>query len=691
MFEIIEDIILREKLNAHAKNVDELSCGSYDSVLPRESIQNISISKNSNTSVTDRLEAYDVNSEMIASMEQKNSWPCSACGKTFMYKISLLKHISLNNCLQCKICNQKFNVLEEFKRHGWTCRRRLTCRKCSFKASTLEDMNEHMKSVHNTIDVLPIRCDICFKDFSRQDILERHKETRHVDNIQSFKCDKCDCILKNKRTLQMHLRRHTKANTLMKCFACGRNFKNKVLFKKHISLNNCMQCQICDQKFDVLEKFIRHSKMCTKTEYTCRECSYKTDTKNCLIKHMKSVHNAIDVLPIFCDICIMSFERQKSLKRHQETVHAENIQSLKCDKCGLTLKNKYTLQKHLKKHTPEVDTLMKCPTCRRSFKYKVSFEKHISLNNCLQCKICDQDFDVLEEFNRHGWTCRTRLTCRKCSFKGSTLKDMNEHMKSVHNTIDVLPISCNICLKNFPRQQHLKRHKETVHVDTLIKCPACGRNFKNKVLLEKHISLNNCLQCQICDQKFDVLEKFIRHYKMCTKTEYTCRECAYKTHSKNCFITHIKSVHNTIDVLPIFCDICSMSFESQRNLKRHKETVHAENIQSLKCDKCGLTLKNKYTLQKHLKKHTPEVDTLMKCPTCGRSFKYKVSFEKHISLNNCQQCKICEQKFDVLEEFNRHGLTYRRRLTCRKCSFKASTLKDMSEHVKSVHNLPPEV
>ncbi|XP_032678023.1 PR domain zinc finger protein 5-like [Odontomachus brunneus] len=465
----------------------------------QESAQNVSSSKNSNSSVTDRPETQNVKSKIMASMEHEYPWSCSVCGKPFWHKISFLKHRTLNECLICKICHMKFDLPEELYRHNETCRSpEYPHSKCSFGADTLMSLSEHMKAVHNTIDVLPISCDICSKKFLRRYHLKRHKETVHVD-------------------------------TLRKCPACRRNFKNKVLLEKHISLNNCLQCQICDQKFDVLEKFIRHYKMCTKTEYTCRECSYKTRSKNCFITHIKSVHNAIDVLPIFCDICLKNFTRQPHLKRHKESVHVDNTQSFKCD---CILKNKRTLQMHLRIHTK---------------------------------------------------------------------------------------------------------------ANTLMKCSACRRNFKNKVLFEKHISLNNCLQCQICDQKFDVLEKFIRHSKMCTKTEYTCRECSYKTDTKNCLIKHMKSVHNAIDVLPIFCDICIMSFERQKSLKRHQETVHAENIQSLKCDKCGLTLKNKYTLQNHLKKHTSEVDTLMKCPTCGKIFKYKVSYVKHISLNNCLQCKICDQ------------------------------------------------
>ncbi|XP_032677970.1 zinc finger protein 808-like [Odontomachus brunneus] len=592
MFEIIEDIILREKLNAHAKNVDELSCGSYDSVLPRESIQNISISKNSNTSVTDRPEAYDVNSEMIASMEQKNSWPCTACGKIFMYKISLLKHISLNKCLQCKICNQNFDVLEEFKRHGWTCRRRLTCRKCSFKASTLKDMSEHMKSVHNTIDVKPIPCDICLKNFATQSNLKRHKETVHVD-------------------------------TLLKCPACGRSFQRKVSFEKHINLNNCLQCQICDQNFDVLEKFIRHYTMCFKSEYNCRECSYKTYTKNCLIKHMKSVHYGIDVLPIFCDICFTSFSTQRSLVRHKETVH--------------------------------VDTLMKCPACGRKFRSKVFFKKHINLNNCLQCQICDQKFDVLEKFIRHYTMClKSEYTCRECPYKTHTKNCLIKHMKSVHYGTDVLPIFCDICFTSFSTQSNLMVHKERVHVSTLMKCLACSRKFRSNVSFKKHINLNNCLQCQICDQNFDVLEKFIRHYTMCLKPEYTCRECSYKTHTKNCLIKHMESVHYGTDVLPIFCDICFTSFSTQSNLMVHKERVH--------------------------------VSTLMKCLACSRKFRSNVSFKKHINLNNCLQCQICDQNFDVLEKFIRHyTMCLKPEYTCRECSYKTHTKNCLIKHMESVH------
>ncbi|XP_032678009.1 zinc finger protein 135-like [Odontomachus brunneus] len=457
----------------------------------QESAQNVSSSKISNSSVTDRPETQNVKSKMMASMEHEYPWSCSVCGKPFRHKLSFLKHRTLNECLICKICHMKFDLPEELYRHNETCRRpEYPHSKCSFGADTLMSLSEHMKSVHNTIDDLPISCDIRFKNFSRRDILKRHKETCYVDNIQSVIYDKCDCILKDKYTLQVHLRIHTKGNTLMKCSACGRNFKNKVLLEKHISLNNCLQCQICDQKFDVLEKFIRHYTMCLKPEYTCRECSYKTRTKNCLIKHMKSVHNAIDVLPIFCDICFMSFERQDNLKRHKETVHAQSIQSLKCDKCDRIFNKKRSLESHYRRKHPNADTLMKCLACGRSFKYKVSFEKHISLNNCLQCQTCDQKFDVLEKFIRHYKMCtKTEYTCRECSYKTDTKNCLIKHMKSVHNAIDVLPISCDICFKNFSRRYHLKRHKETVHVDNIqpVKCDIRGNTLKNKRTLENHL------------------------------------------------------------------------------------------------------------------------------------------------------------------------------------------------------------
>ncbi|XP_032675048.1 putative zinc finger protein 840 [Odontomachus brunneus] len=329
-----------------------------------------------------------------------------------------------------------------------------------------------------------------------------------------------------------------------KCFACRRHFRFKVHFLKHKSLNDCLQCRICHQ-FDLLEELNCHYKTCHKLKHTFRKCSYKTDTENCLIQHIISEHNITDIFP--CDIYSKKFKRWDVLKRHMETTHTK----IKCDNDPLEDPLYIPYYKNF------IGTSIDSPivTDADDSKYKIEII---------------ENFNLQEELNRD---------IKKDHELSDNSYDNVLPRESIQNVS--LSENSNTSVTDRPEAYDVNSGViARVESESFSECTACHKRFKYKTDFEKHRNLNYCLQCHICYQKFDLLEEFNLHIKTHRKfMSYDCYVCSYKTDTVKYLTEHMKSEQNTTDICK--CVICTKTFKRLRSLKKHKETVHADNTQSI--------------------------------------------------------------------------------------------------------------
>ena len=156
----------------------------------------------------------------------------------------------------------------------------------------------------------------------------------------------------------------------------------------------------------------------------------------------------------------MFFSSKRKIFKH---VHKYKFN---CKECSITCKTSTSLKNHyMKVHEGKV---FECSTCSLTFQWEKNLKSHEKVHkkilgekNIFQCNLCEKTF-------RHK-------------------RSLTTHMK-VHQEAN--EYSCSQCLKSFPTQYELKKHKRSVHgegqMDDLT-CSFCKINFKSKANHMKHM------------------------------------------------------------------------------------------------------------------------------------------------------------------------------------------------------------
>jgi len=181
---------------------------------------------------------------------------CNICGRTFKHKYSYREHyrqkhetillqnndgvntnkninenvITTNKVLlkySCQICKMKFVDNITLQKHTKTKHTvKYKCHDCGLQFDTNIILGEHIFENHTTIDGVsneiknnviqdiplqqnydnPIKCHMCFKEFSSSSYLNEHM--RLHSGAKPFKCDTCNIAFRFKSNLRAHKRKH---------------------------------------------------------------------------------------------------------------------------------------------------------------------------------------------------------------------------------------------------------------------------------------------------------------------------------------------------------------------------------------------------------------------------------------------------------------------------------------------------
>ena len=163
------------------------------------------------------------------------------------------------------------------------------------------------------------------------------------------------------------------------------------------------------------------------------------------------------------------------------------------------------------------------------------------------CK-CNIRFSSAETFVEHIQTVEKGYVCFICFKTFTVISHFYNHLKSTHGNKKIYP--CDICNKQFLRQQYLKKHWKEHN---------------------KRVESNKNWICKICSKIF---------------------------FSKETFMDHVVGVEERQ-----ICQICLNIFATISSLRRHQKEVHS-NQKNHSCDSCGKKFARKEILKKHIKVHT---------------------------------------------------------------------------------------
>ena len=248
-----------------------------------------------------------------------------------------------------------------------------------------------------------------------------------------------------------------------------------------------------------------------------------------------------------CNICEISFLKEKLLKKHKLVKHKVPAD---CSICKLLFYDGAVFMQHMKDKSHR-SLSFTCETCGTTFQSKTALNKHISWKH--------EDTE--------------KVPCKYC---GVVVQSMELHVKNKHEN----PLErCNSCDFQTRRKFSMKKHIQTVHSGmNLQTCEFCGEMRKN---LSKHLERTKCGEGKSINER---------------RSE-ACEECGNLFTTKDSLNKHIKGVH--MKIKDRHCDQCEYSTYSGFNLKLHISKMHTG--MELKKEKCIDCFKEVYNLPYHKK------------------------------------------------------------------------------------------
>ncbi|XP_052064028.1 zinc finger protein 182-like [Mytilus californianus] len=296
--------------------------------------------------------SFSNNSSVKLEKECKNEYSCSLCNEKFKFESKFCMHMLNNhqvaNPFQCESCNYAAScrkvLLKHFKRRHTKI---LDSKKPHFSDVTSESQKQNEQDPINEI-VLPDtepeynttggsdRSDISHQEQNNSNCVSQ------VDSV--LKCSQCDYTCKQKRSLLLHIKRH--------------------------SGEYDSQCDICQKKFVTTTALKRHSKTHQETRsFVCtfESCNKSFKVKSALTDHKRYVHGktCIDV-------------KQNGHKKQQsKSKNCDKKCNYKCtyDKCEKSFRDSYNLRTHMAVHTGVKE--QKCPDCDFICVQKASMNWHL--------------------------------------------------------------------------------------------------------------------------------------------------------------------------------------------------------------------------------------------------------------------------------------------------------------------------
>lgn len=146
---------------------------------------------------------------------------CAHCSMQFSSKSGFLEHQNkhmIEKPFKCELCGKTFALRRYLKEHERRHRLKLVaqskdhlpdikfrCAQCTREFNTSQDLSLHMR-LHAEHEAGRFRCDMCYKSFSRWNLLKQHQES-HVGEVV-YECTECDKAFAFPHLLEEHQQTH---------------------------------------------------------------------------------------------------------------------------------------------------------------------------------------------------------------------------------------------------------------------------------------------------------------------------------------------------------------------------------------------------------------------------------------------------------------------------------------------------
>ncbi|XP_072901122.1 PR domain zinc finger protein 15 isoform X2 [Hemitrygon akajei] len=516
-------------------------------------------------------------------------YQCYLCDKFFNNSSNLKRHIRSHGdkLYKCDECEKEFSRKESLKQHVSYKHSRnevddsymFQCPTC-LKAFRIRTALEFHNCRTGKRDDKTFQCDMCFRFFSTNSNLSKHKK-KHGD--KKFSCDTCGKMFYRKDVMLDHQRRHTEGGKRVKKDESEPN--GMVKYKKEPS-----GCPVCGKVFSCRSNMNKHLLTHGDKKYTCEICGRKFYRVDVLRDHTH-VH--------FKDIALMN-EQQREQFISKLGIAAEETEDISdgpgepiphkysCKKCQATFAKGSQYLKHLMEIHKEKG--YGCAICNRRFALKATYHAHMVIH---REELPDSDPNVQKYIH----------PCDICGRIFNSTGNLERH-KIIHT--GVKSHTCEQCGKAFARRDMLKEHMRVHDNVRDYLCAECGKGMKTKHALRHHMKLHKGIkeyECKECHRKFAQKVNMLKHYKRHTGVkDFMCELCG-KTFSERNSMENHKLLHTVGKQWT--CSVCEKKFVTEYMLFKHIQLTH-KKVEAQNCHLCGTKVSTRASMNRHMRRKHPE-------------------------------------------------------------------------------------
>jgi Zinc finger, C2H2 type len=354
------------------------------------------------------------------------------------------------------------------------------------------------------------------------------------------------------------------------CSFCKERFRQRIALTEHIKQHR-------SEKWPGWPGFNKTN------QYPCPICNRVMITRYQLKRHLISSHYANNTYE--CHHCpVFKTLTKANLEEHLLIRHF-NIEQ-KCPDCPIVLPNRREYMKHIKKH--QLPDQLQCPGCKRCFANPQHYRFHIdTYKTVINCKQCDAGFHTVRTLDTHMQIAHKFVfTCDECQMPLANRLTMNSHLRILHN-IHVKP-SCKYCGQEFDSIDEMMAHQRNEHVSRNYICETCGKNFITRSTMLTHVSRRHMDDVPIVKEK--------------------CPICGRELKDKKILQRHIKAQHTNkkpkkSSSLMYSCPKCPQwRFGRHQQLDAHMIVHNTENRRFFHCLNCGIAFTRKQKFDLHMQK-----------------------------------------------------------------------------------------
>lgn len=364
---------------------------------------------------------------------------------------------------------------------------------CNLCQTTFDHLNLLEVHIRNHLDDTPHRCYKCRSVFWSIEKLIEHVHVKHADETHAFMCKFCLKIFGTSREYMAHDMTHT-SELGFDCLDCGRIFESNDLLVQHRGQmhigDRLYACRICDQRFtgtiDMAWHIRKHNNL---PSYECKFCDKKFTRVPYLSRHIRRAHRGVYTDSDLALIDTMA-EAKPSVEGKATKSDADDANP-----------SMFFINQIIE--TLELIKKYKCPVCHIAFVKEETVEIHckrnhpgVNVSRHIQNLAADLNGEISMVIQR-------QQKCPACDGVFATKADLVAHLRDVHNS--QTPFKCTLCGMLFARTKTLAEHQQ-MHFSNDLQCAYCGKKFKLKISLKKHIRRHvgpSVVRCTVCNVPYN--------------------------------------------------------------------------------------------------------------------------------------------------------------------------------------------